>query len=186
MKKFISTFLLLTLAIFFLAFTNSDDKKPHKYTGTKTCKMCHKKEAVGQQFPIWEKSKHAGAYKTLQSKDADKIAAEKGFKTAAVETPECLVCHATVVDASLMDKNYKVEQGVQCETCHGAGKDYKSKKVMKDHEKSVANGLIAFGSDKEIEKLCVTCHNDKSPTYKKFDFAKSWAEIIHNTPKKEG
>ena len=86
--------------------------------------------------------------------------------------------------ASLLGKNFKVEEGVQCESCHGAGEKYKKKSIMKDHAKSVAAGLTEFKDKAPIEKLCVTCHNKKSPTFKDFDFEKRWAEIAHNIPKK--
>jgi len=70
-----------------------------------------------------------------------------------------------------------VEHGVQCETCHGAGSDYKSRKVMKDHDASIAAGLTI-----PDEQLCLTCHNDKSPTFTGFDFDEMWAKVNHPNP----
>jgi len=134
-----------------------------------------------EQLTIWQNSKHAEAYKLLQTEKADKIAKEKGFETKAVETPECLKCHASGynVDASMLDKKFSVEDGVQCETCHGPGSDYKSMKVMKKKEDAVANGLVLY---EKPEDLCVTCHNAESPTFVDFDFATMWAKIKHNKP----
>ena len=148
--------------------------------------MCHKKDKVGKQLKIWKDSKHADAFKALQTAKADKIAKEKGSKTKAVETPECLVCHATGynLDAKMLGKNFKINEGVQCETCHGAGSDYKKKAIMKDHAKSVAKGMVEYKDKKAIKDQCVTCHNDTSPTYKDFDFDKRWAEIAHPVPTK--
>ncbi|MDI6780328.1 MAG: multiheme c-type cytochrome [Bacteroidota bacterium] len=48
---------------------------------------------------IWEKSKHANAYKVLESEEAQKIAKEKGLKKVANESPECLECHVTAAKA---------------------------------------------------------------------------------------
>jgi len=160
--------------------------KDNTFIGTKKCGMCHKKDTAGKQLKIWQGSKHANAFKTLQSAEADKIATEKGFKTKAAETPECLACHATGhdLDAKMLGKSYKIDEGVQCESCHGAGSGYKSKKTMKDHAKSVAKGLVEYKDNKAIEAQCVTCHNDKSPTFKAFEFDKRWAEIAHPAPKK--
>ena len=153
-----------------------------KYVGTKSCGMCHKKEDVGNQFKIWQDSKHSQAYKSLQTEKADNIAKEKGFKTKAVETKECLKCHATGddVDQSLRGNNFKVEDGVQCETCHGAGSEYNTKKIMQDKKLAIEKGLLLYKNQKE---LCVKCHNKQSPTFKGFDFNTAWAKIEHLDPK---
>ncbi len=158
----------------------------HKYVGVKKCGMCHKKAKDGNQLKVWEDSKHANAFKTLQSAESDKIAKEKGFSTKAAETPECLVCHAVGynLDAKMLDKKFNVEDGVQCEMCHGAGSDYKAKKIMKDHAAAVANGMTEYKDKAAIKAQCETCHNEKSPTFKSFDFEKRWAEIKHPIPKK--
>lgn len=153
----------------------------HGFIGASACGMCHKTEKQGNQLSIWQGSKHSQAYTVLQSEKADQIAAEKGFKTKAVETPECLKCHASGynVDAKLIGEKFKVEEGVQCETCHGAGADYKSKKVMESREESVKNGLIVF---EKVEEFCIGCHNAESPTYVGFNFEESWAKIKHPVP----
>lgn len=151
------------------------------YVGVKTCGMCHKSEKAGKQLSIWEGSKHSKAYEVLLTEKANQIASEKGFKTKAVETPECLKCHTSGsdVDASKLEKKFKIEQGVQCETCHGPGSDYKSKKVMENKEDAVAKGLKLYENP---EDLCLTCHNAESPTYVDFNFAESWEKIKHNKP----
>ena len=185
MKKVFSATLLSVITLFF-TFSIISAGDGSKFEGVKTCGMCHKKAEVGEWLRIWQGSKHANAYKTLQSEESDKIAKEKGFSTKAVETPECLVCHATGydVDASLIGKKYKVEEGIQCESCHGAGSKYKKKSTMKDHAKAVAGGLTEYKDENAIKKQCETCHNKKSPTFKDFDFEKRWKEIAHNIPKK--
>ncbi len=189
MRNKIFTLLVIFISGSFLAF-NVGDNPPsegkHGYVGVSTCGMCHKKEKDGDQLKIWENSKHATAYKTLQTAEADKIAKEAGYETKAVETENCLKCHASGynVDASLIGKKFSVEDGVQCETCHGPGEDYKSMKVMKSQEESVKNGLIVWANDKEIEAQCRKCHNEESPTYKEFDFAKMYDKVKHNIPKK--
>lgn len=169
----------LTLAILIaLSFTIVAQ---NKYVGAKSCGMCHKKAKDGEQFKIWKNSKHAKAYETLKTPEADKIAGGK-----AIENDECLSCHVTGHGeaAKLFKKKFKVEDGVQCESCHGAGSKYKSKKTMKDHAKAVAAGLTDFKDEATIEKLCRTCHNEKSPSFKGFDFKKMWAKIKHPIPKK--
>lgn len=153
----------------------------HGFIGASACGMCHKSEKQGSQLSIWQESKHAEAYNVLKTEKADEIAATKGFKTKAVETPECLKCHASGynVDAKFLGSKFKVEDGVQCETCHGAGEDYKSKKVMENREEAIANGLFV---PENIDEFCIGCHNAESPTYVEFNFETMWDKIKHPVP----
>ena len=123
------------------------------YISAAKCKMCHK-----VQFESWSGLAHAKAFDRLEGDD-------KG-------NAECLKCHATGGSADM--------PGVQCEACHGPGSDYKSMKVMKDHDAAVAAGLII-----PTEATCTGCHNDKSPTFKGFNFAEAAAKIAHPNPAAE-
>ncbi len=151
--------------------------------GAPKCKMCHKAK-TGDQWKIWEESAHAGAFATLASEESKKIAADKGLGDPQKEEA-CLKCHAThaflgrdvVVNAK---GKYEDAEGVGCEACHGAGSDYKSKKVMEDSAAAKAAGLIMNKS----AEFCQKCHNEESPTFKGFDFEKRWAEIAHPVPEK--
>jgi hypothetical protein len=164
---------LISLPFFFISAQTE-----HAFIGTSSCGMCHKSEKQGSQLSIWQNSKHAQAYNTLLTEKANEIATMKGFKTKAVETPECLKCHASGynVDTKLIGEKFKVEDGVQCETCHGAGADYKSKKVMENLEEAKANGMKVY---ENIEELCIGCHNAESPTYVEFNFEEMWGKIKH-------
>ena len=136
-----------------------------KYVGAKKCKTCHKKELIGNQYGEWKKAKHSKAFETLKSEKAAEIAKEKGITGPAYESEKCLKCHVTAygLAASAFDEGpLKAEDGVQCESCHGPGSDYKKKKTMADHDKSVAAGMWEPGKD---EKICTACHNDESPTW---------------------
>lgn len=183
MKNILSLFLVV-LFVSYLNGQTETEKKPHGFVGASTCGMCHKSEKAGKQLDIWSSSKHAGAYKVLQTKEADAIAVEKGFTTPAVKTDACLKCHAVGynVDATLLGAKFKVEDGVQCESCHGAGADYKDMKVMKSKDDAISKGLIVHA---DVEKFCVTCHNTESPTYKEFKFEDMWSKINHSIPVKK-
>ncbi len=169
----------------FSGLTSAQDK--HAFVGADKCGTCHKTEKQGKQLDIWKNSAHAKAFETLKNEKSQAIAKKQGLKKAAHESEECLVCHASGynVDASLKQAKFKVEDGVQCETCHNAGEHYQAMKVMKDHDLSVKNGMREFKSDAEIEKYCKTCHNSKSPTFKGFEFAKFWNDVKHPIPAKK-
>jgi cytochrome c peroxidase len=171
-------------SMFFVAL--SINAQEFNFIGVKKCSMCHKSEKQGSQLPIWEKSAHANAYKTLQTEEADKIAAEKGFETKAVETDACLKCHVTGhgLPEARFEKGFDIADGVQCEACHGPGSEYKSMKIMKDQAAAVKAGLVIYADDAAIEAKCKTCHNEESPTYKEFKFAEMYEKIKHNIPEK--
>lgn len=167
-----------------LIFTNTVSAQ-NKYVGVKTCSMCHKSEKQGKQFDIWKNSEHSKAFQTLTTQKADEIARAKGLKKPAAESPECLECHVIGfgVDEKLLDKNFNYKDGVQCETCHGAGSEYKIISIMKDKKKSIGAGLREFKDTAAIEGFCKTCHNEKSPVYKEFKFKEGWDKIKHSVPK---
>ncbi|MCF7822551.1 MAG: cytochrome c family protein [Candidatus Marinimicrobia bacterium] len=171
------------------------------YIGSSKCKACHKKAADGEQYQKWEAGPHAGAYETLKSEESAKIAKGKGLKVPAYEAPECLKCHTTgfgeggfevkgadfwsaVTEKGEPTKEVKFMTslaGVGCESCHGAGSEYKSKKTME----GVFSGSIdaaSVGLLAPDEKLCKTCHNAESPTYKVFVFAEKSKKIAHPYP----
>lgn len=176
-------FLVIFLIPFAISNAQDEDLKKleHSYIGVQPCAMCHKSEKQGSQLAIWEKSKHAQTYETLKSEEANKIAKEKGFDKPAVEVEDCLKCHASGYDAApeFLGKKFNVSDGVQCETCHGPGSDYKSLKVMKDQELAKQNGLWVH---ENIRDFCVTCHNPESPTFVEFDYDKAFDQIKHPVP----
>ena len=175
------------LIISFLLFTifPALAQNGNTYIGATACGMCHKTEKQGEQLKIWQGTPHAGAYEILKTEEADKIAKEKGFDTKAIETEDCLKCHAIGynLDASMLGKKFKVEDGVQCESCHGPGSAYKKKSIMKVREKAVANGLLVY--ENPGEELCINCHNAESPTYVDFVFEEAWEKIKHPIPGSE-
>lgn len=169
MKKY---FLLLTAVIFTLPLIAQN-----KFVGVNSC-ACHKLPKQGNQFAVWQKSKHADAFNVLKSDKAAEYAKAKGIKSA-VEAKECLECHTTGYGKP-QDKSFKMEMGVQCEECHGAASAYKNiHNKPENKEKAVAAGLVA----KPNEKLCKTCHTSKMHDVKEFDYKKMWEEIKHPMPK---
>jgi hypothetical protein len=126
----------------------------HEFVGAAKCKMCHKIQSTS-----WMASKHAKAGDLLKPEEQ--------------KNPKCTECHMTGKTAE--------NPGVQCEACHGAGKDYMAMKVMKDPAAAAAAGLKA----KVAKEDCVKCHAAKSPSgnpnpnFKSFNYEEAVKKGIH-------
>ncbi len=164
----------------------ASDRRP-VYVGVKVCAACHADQVAGHQFGLWRVSKHADAYATLWSPESRKIAALSGITGEPRKSPICLGCHATAATAEGWEREdtFVIQDGVQCEGCHGPGSEYATSEVMLDRDRAVAAGLIV--SD---EGTCTMCHNVKgshvavlgSPV---FDVQAGLAKTAHPTPKKK-
>lgn len=174
MKK-ISLALIIGVAFIVTSHATSQE---FTYVGAAKCKICHKTEKQGKQFPIWEESTHSKSISALSSSEAPARAKEMGVDNPA-DSPKCLKCHAPLYEKASEFK----EEGVTCEACHGPGSAYKKLSVMKSREESVKNGLIVYDSPEAIKKQCLSCHENAHG--KPFDFDTKWAKIKHPVPEKE-
>lgn len=172
MKRILSILIVLTSFVFVLNLVAAEST----YVGAGKCKMCHKSEKQGEQFPKWEAGKHSKAIAALSSEKAASVAADMGVSGTPADSPECLKCHAPLYEKS---PELKAE-GVTCETCHGSGSDYKKMSIMKDHAEAVKNGMTEYGSPDKIKAQCLTCHS--GPHSGTFDFEAAWAKIKHVKP----
>jgi hypothetical protein len=193
MKKSTVVIVIFSISIFFISAKMNFDTPTHKYIGTKSC-ACHTMASKGKQIDIWQKTKHASAYKALTTEEANKIAKEKGSDKPAAETEACMNCHVAGFGKETAEK-YSKDEGVTCEACHGAASDWKPLHSKKDKiADAIDAGLIIpkitelLDKDKpegmtKVEENCRKCHNDKSPTFKEFNFADMWKQIAHPLPK---
>jgi hypothetical protein len=172
MKRIILLVVLLVGIIFISNLLSQD----FTYVGAAKCKMCHRTEKQGQQFPLWEARKHSQSFSALSSDKAKEIAQGAGVANPA-ESPDCLNCHAPLAAKAPEFK----EEGVGCEACHGPGSAYKKMSVMKDHAESVKNGMTEYGSPEAIKKQCLSCHENAHETT--FDFDAAWEKVKHPRPK---
>ncbi|MFQ5511014.1 MAG: multiheme c-type cytochrome [Candidatus Krumholzibacteriia bacterium] len=172
----------LGACLFACSSSSRAEEAQRMFVGTAKCKMCHKTPAQGEQYGIWEKGPHAKAYESLASEKAMEVAKKKGIADPQ-KADECLKCHVTAhgVDEKYLGTKYTATDGVGCESCHGAGNDYKKKKTMiaalKGEIEPASVGLVI-----PDEKTCVKCHNEESPFYQEFDFEKMAAKISHKMP----
>jgi hypothetical protein len=181
MLKFHVSIACLILFIIALLALAQDAVAAPEITGAPNCKACHGAR-TGNQWKTWTESAHARAFETLATDASAKIAAERGIANPQ-QDQACLECHTTRgvlgADTPVSEKGkYTDAEGVGCEACHGPGSDYKPGSVMKDPNAARAAGLVM---DK-TPAACTRCHNERSPTYKPFDFDQRWAEIAHPVP----
>ena len=111
------------------------------YVSAKTCQRCHE-----QEYLQWSATRHAFAYETLLKK-------ERYFDVG------CISCHTTgfgyLTGFQIGDSDSTLK-GVQCETCHGPGKQ---------HVGNPKKSNIRSGAD---PSLCLQCHDaEHSPGFKK-------------------
>jgi len=164
-------YIVLGLVLFglpFIAYTSEE------YAGANKCKVCHIKI-----FKSWGATKHAKAFDVLGPGIKPEEKKKAGLDPAKDYTtdPSCVQCHTT--------GNSAMFPGIQCEACHGAGKNYSNINIMNkskwnadpegQQKLAIAAGLVI----KPEEKNCKACHNEKSPTYKPFDFKTRYEEVKH-------
>ena len=180
----------LTASVLLLAAASFAEGDEHEFVGVVKCGSCHKKVPIGNQIAWWHEDKHSKAFETLASDKAKEWAAEAGVADPQTDD-KCIKCHATAhgVPDDQVSRKFDRQAGVQCESCHGAGKDYRKKKIMVDQDLAVSKGLVL-----QSEKVCVTCHNDESPAWDTqrytradgskvgFDYDQAVAKIRHPVP----
>jgi hypothetical protein len=134
-------------------------EQDHKYVGHLKCKKCHEKKETGDQYSVWLESDHAKAYQSLASEKARRWGAEAGVEDPKTDE-KCIKCHSTAyaVPEKRIPRKFDRTAGVQCEGCHGAGKDYSRTKIMIERDVAIANGLVP-----QNEAVCTPCHNEESP-----------------------
>ncbi len=119
------------------------------FVGNASCRECHE-----ESFPIWEASKHAHGYETLEQKG-------KQYHL------DCVGCHVTGFQqpggVCRVDKVAE-RKGVGCESCHGPGSLHA--------EDPKRENVIA----KPTEKDCVGCHNPENSPH--FEFTRYLPQIL--------
>ncbi len=160
---------IILMAVGLLLMLNPAYTGDFHFVGARICKWCHYGIKKGAVYEKWQKSPHARAFETLKANGEEK-------------NPQCLECHTTGFNAGgykLGEAKASGFEGVQCESCHGPGSDYRLMSIMKDKEQAAAMGLI-----EPTEAVCKKCHHEKSPTFKGFEYKKARAVIDHTYRKK--
>ena len=154
------------------------------YVGARVCATCHDGPEMGHQFSLWLLSKHSRAYADLSTPEAKEMAIISGIPGEPMEAMACLGCHATAADSEPWERDptFRIEDGVQCERCHGPGSEYMDEAIMRDREAAVRAGL-KFLSVRECE-LCHAVKGSHVAVHKrpKLDMTSARETIAHPTP----
>ncbi len=193
LRKIQLSWLLTTAVALCVTGSVPADEPLHEYVGAERCKTCHKKERIGDQYAVWKDGPHHRAHDTLGEDAAKAIAKKLDLPDDPDESPDCLPCHVTGfgLAPSHFYKDLDHDDGVQCESCHGPGRDYRKKKIMSDRDVAEQKGLWDPGAN---ATRCTGCHNPRSPTWDParyslpgggsagFDFEQAKQRIAHPIP----
>ncbi len=147
-----------------------------KYVGALACASCHGARSSNPVYGKWRFSKHAQAYAILDTERAREIARDMQVPGDPQESDRCLECHSSGAGepAGRFMEGFDPVQGVQCESCHGAGSEYLDEAVMLDPVSRAEAGL------REVDReTCVRCHTPGIHGHD-FDFESMWPEIDHS------
>ena len=118
------------------------------------------------EYLIWSQEtdkqridKHHQAYKVLLSDRAKQIAHNLGLSDAA-NSKICLKCHTDYVDAGRRGPQYKIEDGVGCEACHGAAEKWLGPHYSRVPHDVLVRDYSLTGLDKPMVRAekCLSCH----------------------------
>lgn len=158
------------------------------YVGAEACRPCHE-----TAYQSWLASPHARSWVFLATPAASQVARrhtpamavpqEMGLAMAIPRMAACLECHATAADVEpgFRDPAFRLEEGVQCEACHGPGSQH------------LRPGLVVAGAAlrasrmrRPVEEDCRVCHKGQRPSHDwmerpPYDHERALARTVHPT-----
>ncbi len=162
------------------ASSGGSGKQP-VYLGSKACGECHDGPEMGHQFGKWQLSAHSKAHSSLSLPQSAEITKLSGLTEAPHKAKMCLGCHATAAEGEAWEREraFHIEDGLQCEACHGPGSEYASPDIMQDRAKAMAHGLRM-----PAKEDCRICHRAKGShdavlTRQPFNLDMAWDAIAH-------
>ena len=156
--------------------TGAPAAEPSKYTGSGSCSSssCHgsvkpriDSRIFQNEYSVWVvQDKHAKAYTALTGAVGQRIGCNLGIGKSEA-APKCLACHALDVPAEARAKTFELNDGVSCESCHGAASAWLGEHTTRGwtHAQSVALGMYDTRDLVKRTEKCLSCHlgdRDKS------------------------
>jgi hypothetical protein len=111
------------------------------------------------EHTIWfREDRHAQAYKTLLEQRSKDIARNLGLDKPAHESQLCLDCHSDAARRRV--KDFRLEDGVGCEACHGGSERWLKTHTSqtRTHKENLADGLYPTDDPVRRAELCTGCH----------------------------
>jgi len=148
----------------------------HKFSGVGSCSSsnCHGSSSprsssniLQNEYVTWFKhDKHAKAFENLGNSDSKIIAKHLGLGDPQKEAL-CLSCHATYSASNSSEAQKHYQDGVSCESCHGAASDWLSPHAEKGatHERNLNQGMLDLVSADSRAKVCSDCHFGNDQQY---------------------
>jgi len=152
-----------------------------RYVGPGSCSAtaCHGSVQARQQTKVLQneystwvlQDKHAKAWSVLNNTVSQRIAKILGPASLgapdAPHAPKCLVCHALYPRNEEKAREFDINDGVSCESCHGPSSQWLGPHTARDsdHEKSVALGMYDTKNLRLRTEKCLTCHLGTSEKY---------------------
>ena len=150
--------------------TNNQQPTTNNYVGVASCANsgCHgstsplnaTKVLQNEYFTWLNTDRHAGTYNILFDERSARIVRNMRLRKRAYEEKVCLDCHTTNVPANLVAGQVDVEDGVQCEACHGPASGWRAEHTAEGwtREQSIARGMIDLSSLAVRAHTCHRCH----------------------------
>jgi YVTN family beta-propeller protein len=131
------------------------------YVGRVVCLQCHSPGRDGGTCTNPPTPKHDRAYEALAKPEAREIAALCGVPQEPARSQICLGCHTTAAEEGprWTADTFDLEDGVQCEACHGAG----SRHV--EALRGSGSGAAKRGASELVPTdrwICSTCHQERA------------------------
>ncbi len=158
----------LVAVIFFAAGLVRGAGTPAKFLGANSCASsgCHGGGGHDQnQFLVWSlKDFHSQRpAATLTTARSKQIADALEIKDATADA-RCTSCHAPLheVPENLRGENFKVSEGVSCESCHGPAENWLRSHTRKDYTRAdrTAAGMRDLQNLYVRANTCVACHQN--------------------------
>lgn len=127
----------------------------------------HETKVLQNEYSTWVlQDRHAKAWNVLNNQVSQRIAKILGLPNAA-SAPKCLACHSLYVSNDQKSREFEVNEGVSCESCHGPSSLWLGPHTARDwpHEKSVAMGMYDTKNLQLRTQKCLTCHLGTTEKY---------------------
>jgi hypothetical protein len=120
----------------------------------------HETKVLQNEYSTWVlQDKHSKSWNVLNNDVSQRIAKILSLPDAA-HAPKCLACHAVYAPESEKARQFDINDGVSCESCHGPASQWLGPHTARDwpHEKSVAMGMYDTKNLQLRTAKCLTCH----------------------------